>query len=53
MCAGSKEKVELNGLKPLHTYTVLHAVNVPLKTNHRILRLRNPWGETEYTGIDS
>lgn len=44
----------LGGIKPQHTYTILNCGEVTEEGKvHRILRLRNPWGETEYTGKGS
>jgi calpain-15 len=53
-CASTREEVLLEGLKPLHTYTVLSCANVPVGgINYRMMRLRNPWGDTEYSGFAS
>jgi calpain-15 len=54
MCAGSNDHVGLAGLKPNHTYTLLHCEDVRSNNkSYRILRLRNPWGKTEYKGFAS
>lgn len=49
--AGTKKDVAVPGLLPLHAYTVLDCVNVvSYGKNCRLMKLRNPWGKTEYTG---
>ena len=50
--AGTKPNVDLSGLQPAHAYTVLDCVNVPkVGKDYRIMRLRNPWGKTQYKGF--
>jgi len=54
ICAGSKPSVTLGGIKPHHTYTILNCGDVPSGGQiHQIMRLRNPWGDTEYKGYAS
>jgi hypothetical protein len=36
------------GLVPGHAYTLIAAKQS--SSGHRLLKLRNPWGETEWTG---
>ena len=40
-----------NGLVGNHAYTLLG--NVTLSNNARLIRIRNPWGNTEWTGAYS
>jgi hypothetical protein len=39
---------ETMGLVPGHAYTLIAAKQS--SSGHRLLKLRNPWGETEWTG---
>jgi len=57
MCAGSRPNNLCKGIKQSHTYSLLACYEV---RNHKennkvtkILKLRNPWGDTEYTGRHS
>jgi hypothetical protein len=49
--AGTKPEVKTAGLLPGHAYTILDSHEVKsLGKVHRMMRLRNPWGKTEYQG---
>ncbi|CAE6479474.1 unnamed protein product [Rhizoctonia solani] len=45
--AGGDEETTVNGLFSAHAYSVISAMEVNEK---RFLRIRNPWGKTEWTG---
>ena len=47
VAVGDKSKTPLNGLIPGHAYTLLSAHE---EHGTRLLRLRNPWGDHEWTG---
>ena len=50
--AGTKTEVTLKGLMPFHAYTVLESANVTSNGKvYRIMRMRNPWGNTETSGF--
>jgi len=52
--AGTKTEVTLKGLMPFHAYTILESANVVSHgKTYRIVRMRNPWGNTETTGFAS
>lgn len=54
MVAGTKSNVTLPGLLPSHAYTVLDCEEVPSYGKVcRLMKFRNPWGKTEYTGFAS
>lgn len=54
ICAGSKPTPSIEGIRPQHTYTILDCDDVKSGGRlHRIMRMRNPWGQTEYTGFAS
>ena len=38
------------GLVQGHAYTLLQVVQLTGKSNERLVRLRNPWGNTEWFG---
>ena len=55
MTAGtSSDTYNLNleemGLVPGHAYTLLQVVQLTGKSNEKLVRLRNPWGNTEWSG---
>ena len=55
MTAGtSSDTYNLNleemGLVPGHAYTLLQVVQLTGKSNERLVKLRNPWGNTEWSG---
>ena len=52
--AGTNTSVDLAGLLPAHAYTVLECQTIQSNgKDYRIMRLRNPWGKTEYKGFAS
>ena len=56
MCAGSRSNHICKGIKPSHTYSLLACYDVRNRKDDsitKILKLRNPWGDTEYTGRHS
>ncbi|KAJ1300138.1 hypothetical protein OPQ81_011891 [Rhizoctonia solani] len=44
---GGDDEITINGLFAGHAYSVISALEV---NNKRFLRIRNPWGKTEWTG---
>ena len=51
MCCGSRENTLSDGIKPSHSYALLSAFEVESKDKViRLVKLRNPWGHTEYVG---
>jgi hypothetical protein len=53
-CAGSRSNHICQGIKPSHTYSLLGTYEVEVDgKSYCILKLRNPWGDTEYTGRHS
>ena len=51
MCCGSRQMNLSDGIKSLHSYTLLAAFEVESKDKViRLVKLRNPWGHTEYLG---
>ena len=51
---GTKPNVDLSGLQPNHAYTVLECETLNSNgKDYRIMKLRNPWGKTEYQGFAS
>ena len=54
MVAGTNDHVNLPGLKPSHSYSLLHCQDVVSHNKkYKVLKLRNPWGRTEYKGFAS
>lgn len=56
MCAGTKSDGSISweelGLVSGHAYTLLDAASLQDEFNneHRIVKLRNPWGQNEWNG---
>ncbi|KAG9093462.1 hypothetical protein FRC07_011459, partial [Ceratobasidium sp. 392] len=47
LAGGVQDDIEINGLLTGHAYSVISATEINGK---RFLRVRNPWGDTEWTG---
>lgn len=51
MCCGSRQKVRSEEIKSCHSYSLLAAFEIIHKGKQvRLLKLRNPWGHTEFSG---
>lgn len=51
MCAGSRQAHVCKGIKPGHTYSLLACYELKVGNDLiRLVKLRNPWGNTEYKG---
>lgn len=51
MCSSTRSITYINGVKSSHSYTLLAAYEFEHKSKrYRVLKVRNPWGNTEYNG---